>query len=222
MFDCLPEQARFNMVQQQVRPWEVLDRRVLDILSKVPRELFVPMPFQGLAYADFEVPMGDGQLMLPPRIVGRLLQSLDPQPTDNAMLVGAGSGYVAACLAHLVKHLTAWEIRPALASQARNNLQTLGITNVEVRIGNGLQIRQDSTPIDLIAATGAFEDIEGAAGLRMQMDTGGRLFAVAGREFAMTAYRFLRIGSRDFRREALFETSLPYLDGHSRSSSFVF
>ena len=131
------EQARFNMIEQQIRPWEVLDPQVLDLLFVVKREDFVPAAYRNLAFADMEIPIGSGQVMLAPRVEARLLQELGIKKTDKVLEIGTGSGYMAALLAAGAEHVVSIESRPELAEFARQNLERAGVTNVTVEVGNG-------------------------------------------------------------------------------------
>ena len=144
--------ARFNMIQQQVRPWGVLDDRVLDALDRVPRERFVPDAYLSLAYADIEIPIGDGQHMLSPKVIGRLLQAVAVQPGDRALEIGTGTGYVSACLAHLGARVLSLEIDPKLADEARTRLAALGFEQVEVRVADGLAEKIGGGPFHVILA----------------------------------------------------------------------
>ena len=128
------EQARFNMVEQQIRPWNVLDTSVLELLSVVKREAFVPAAFQALAFADIEIPLGHGQCMLAPRLEARMLQDLAIQPQETVLEIGAGSGYMAALMAQRAHRVVSLELVPELASMARTNLRNAGIQNAEVRL----------------------------------------------------------------------------------------
>jgi protein-L-isoaspartate(D-aspartate) O-methyltransferase len=127
------EQARFNMIEQQIRPWDVLDADVLQLLAEVKREDFVPLAHKVIAFADLEIPLGQGQTMLPPRVEARMLQDAAIQKTDKVLEIGAGSGYMTAMLAHQAHRVITLEINPELAKMARDNLQKAGITNAEVR-----------------------------------------------------------------------------------------
>ena len=133
------EQARFNMIEQQIRPWEVLDPTVLDLLFVVKREDFVPEAYRALAFADMEIPIGQGQAMLAPKIEARLLQELGVRKTDKILEIGSGSGYMAALLAARGEHVVTVEINPELADGARRNLERAGVTNVAVETGDGAQ-----------------------------------------------------------------------------------
>ena len=216
------EIAQLNMIQQQIRPWDVLDDRVLETLATVPRESFVPDAYRGLAFADIEVPIGHGQSMLPPRIVGRMLQALGVTSHDNVLEIGTGTGYVTACLARLGGQVTGLELYAALADQARANLASLGVDNCEVHSGDGLAAPVGGGPFDAIAVTGSLPAPEALAGLKQQLKPGGRLFAVVGEDPVMEAVLITRLGEDNFRQMMLFETSIPALVNAPRPRQFVF
>ncbi|MCU0834508.1 MAG: protein-L-isoaspartate O-methyltransferase [Chromatiaceae bacterium] len=220
--DSTVEQARFNMIQQQIRPWEVTDDRVLEAMDAVPRERFVPDAYQGLAYADIEVPLGEGQVMLPPKLAGRLLQALAIGPEDRVLEIGTGTGYLTACLARLGARVVTVEIHPALAQQAQANLAALAIANVEVRAGDGLAGPVAGGPFAAIVVTGSLPSAEALPALQGQLAAGGRLFAVVGAGVVMQALLITRAAGGQYRREALFETSVPPLENVPQPSRFVF
>lgn len=216
-------QMRANMIEQQVRPWDVLDQRVLDVLSEVPREAFLEPQHKGVAYSDFQLPIGHGQHMLKPTLDGRLLQSLLLSLTDNVLEIGTGSGYLTACLAKQCAHVDSIEIIPALADSAKARLAELGVSNVSVT-------QQDaSTPwdardgYDAIAFGGAVPAIPEY--FRNKLNVGGRLFAMIGESSnpTMEAVLVTRIGETEWNRESLFEASIdPLVNFDSTSPSFVF
>jgi protein-L-isoaspartate(D-aspartate) O-methyltransferase len=214
--------ARFNMIHQQVRPWGVLNDGVLDTLDQVPRERFVPGAYVSLAYADIEIPIGDGQHMLPPKLVGRLLQALAVRPGDRALEIGTGTGYVGACLAHLGARVLSLEIDPRLAAEARERLSALGFGQVEIRVADGLAGRVEGGPFDVVAVTGSLPREETLASLRQQLSRGGRLFAVVGVAPAMESLLITRVGAADYRRESLFETCVDPLTNAPEPERFVF
>lgn len=220
--DTSADQARFNMIHQQVRPWDVLDEGVLSVMSELPREFFVPDAYRGLAYADIEVPIDEEQVMLAPKVVGRMLQSLAIRPDDRILEIGTGTGYVAACLSRLGARVVSIEIHASLAEQAVSNLQALGLRRVEVRNGDAFAGAIDGSPFDVIAVTGSVPTEEPLQGLREQLALGGRMFAFVGTEPVMEAMLFTRVASSDFRRQALFETSVPSLEKVPETERFVF
>ncbi|AGA91104.1 protein-L-isoaspartate carboxylmethyltransferase [Thioflavicoccus mobilis 8321] len=216
------DRARFNMVQQQVRPWDVSDDRVLTALAEVPRESFVPDAYRSLAYADIEVPIAAGRVMLAPKIVGRLLQAVQPQPGDKALTIGADNGYLAACLAHLGARVLCLEDDPDLAREAENRLVGVAASGIEVRVEDGLAAPVVGGPFDVIAVTGSVPTDEPVAALQAQLAADGRLFVVVGQAPVMEALLVTRVGTRDFRRQALFETCAVPLAQVPEPDAFVF
>ncbi|MBT8144773.1 MAG: protein-L-isoaspartate O-methyltransferase [Gammaproteobacteria bacterium] len=211
--------AREQMIDQQVRTWEVLDPVVLEVMSDLPRERFVPDGYRNLAYADTPIPIGQGQTMLTPKVEGRLLQALAVRRGDRALEVGTGSGYTAACLAALGASVTSLEIYPELVDSARETLARVGVPNVEI-------LQQDATTLesknqyDVIAVTGSVPvyDQRYAQALK----PGGRLFIVVGQAPVMEAVLVTRAGDDDFIRESLFETVVPSLENVIRPAPFRF
>jgi protein-L-isoaspartate(D-aspartate) O-methyltransferase len=216
------EQARFNMIEQQIRPWEVLDERVLSIMTSIAREAYVPDAYAGLAFADIEVPIAGGQHMMAPRLVGRMLQYLNIQTGDKVLEIGAGTGYTAACLAGLGGTVTSVELNPELVEQARANLSRQKVQGVDVRQGDGLAEPVQGGPFDAIAVTGSLPSDQLLPDLEAQLEPGGRLFVVIGEAPAMEALLITRISARDFRRESLLETVLPALDNAPKAEHFIF
>ena len=220
--DQPPVRARFNMIQQQVRPWGVLDDRVLDALDQVPRERFVPDAYLSLAYADIDIPIGDGQHMLSPKVVGRLLQALAVKPGERALEIGTGTGYVSACLAHLGARVLSLEIHPDLAAQARERLAAAGFDQVALRVADGLAERVEGGPFDVIVVTGSLPREDALEPLVRQLALGGRLFAVVGEPPVMTAFLVTRTGTSADRRVGLFETRVDPLLNVVEPERFVF
>jgi protein-L-isoaspartate(D-aspartate) O-methyltransferase len=211
--------ARENMVEQQVRPWDVLDVRVLDVLSELPREAFVPPAFRALAYADLPVPLGHGQAMLKPVVEGRMLQSLALQPGDEVLEVGTGSGYASACLGRLVRDVVSLEIVPELAAGARACLDAQGLgRNVRIEVADVMRYDTDRR-FDAICVTAAVDALP--EHFARWLRPGGRLFFVQGRAPAMNA-KLLRNDVNGQRIESLFETELPYLVGAAPTPEFLF
>ncbi|ANB01366.1 protein-L-isoaspartate O-methyltransferase [Ectothiorhodospira sp. BSL-9] len=215
------EQARFNMVEQQVRPWDVLDPRVLSVMEHTPRERFVPDSQRMMAYADLEVPLGHGESMMRPTVEGRLLQALDIQPRDVILEVGTGSGYLTACLAQLGSHVESVDIHEDFTRTAQSPLKDLQLRNVNLVTGDaaeGWSGRHGQ--YDVIAVTASMaryrEDFE------RQLNLGGRLFVVVGEPPAMQAMLVIRVGENDFSRHGLFETCLKPLVGFEEPPRFVF
>jgi len=219
MTDTL-NQARFNMVQQQIRPWEVFDRRVLGLLEQLPRDAFVSEQQQGLAYADAELPIGHGQQMMFPRVEARLLQALNIAPGDRILEIGSGSGFVTACLAKLGSQVVSIEIHADLAEQAAKRLAEHQISNVDLRTADALAGPIDGGPFDAIAITGSLPRLPEM--LQQQLTIGGRLFVVVGESPAMEATLVTRTGEKDWRSEGLFETDLAALENVAVEARFQF
>jgi len=213
------EQARFNMIEQQIRPWDVLDPQVLDLLFVVKREDFVPAAYRNLAFADMEIPLGSGQSMLAPRVEARLLQELNLRKSDRALEVGTGSGYMAALLAARVEHVVTLETDAELAATARDNLQRAGIANVNVEQADGLQGWAARAPYDVIVLSGAVPDVPQA--LLKQLRVGGRLVAVVGSAPVMEAQLITCVGEGVYNTINLFETVVPALNMPAKAE-FVF
>jgi len=213
------EQARFNMVEQQIRPWCVLDLHLLDLLSKVKREQFVPPGMEVLAFMDLEIPLGHGVSMWQPKMEARALQELDVQPSDHVLEVGSGSGYLAALLSHLATHVTSVEIVPELSEYAARKLTSQNIENVSVVVGDAAN-GWGSEQYDVIVLTGSVP-MEPQALLK-NLRIGGRLFAVVGDAPAMQAKLITRTGQETYKRETLFETSMAPLQNAPQPERFVF
>ncbi len=204
------EKARFNMVEQQVRPWDVLNPRVLDVISEVPREQFAPEAFKNLAYVDTRIPLGRFEdkpcTMANPIIDGRILQELDIQDDDLILEIGTGSGYLTACLAKLGRHVDTVDINEELTAMAEKNLQSLNITNVNLTTGDASKNWDQKRNYDVIAITAAMKTIPD--NYKKLLKPNGRLFVVTGEAPAMTAYRITRTGDNTWKTEELFETSI--------------
>jgi len=204
------EKARFNMVEQQVRPWDVLNPRVLDVISEIPREHFAPDEFKNLAYVDTRIPLGSFEdkpcTMANPNIDGRILQELDIQDDDLILEIGTGSGYLTACLAKLGRHVDTVDINEDMTAMAEKNLQSLNITNVNLTTGDASETWDQKRNYDVIAITAAMKTIP--TSYKKLLKPGGRLFVVTGEAPAMTAYRVTRTGENTWTTEELFETSI--------------
>ena len=210
--------ARFNMVEQQVRTWEVLDQAVLDRLASVPRERFVPEDYRGIAYADARIPLGNGDVMMPPREDARLLQALALTERDHVLEVGTGSGYLAALAAGLARRVTTVEINPERTARAERSLREFD--NVDVIEGDAVRGWAPDAPYDAIAVTGSLPTLDES--FLRQLKPGGRLFVVVGDAPAMEARLVTRTGAQDWATESLFETVLPPLLGAARPNQFEF
>jgi protein-L-isoaspartate(D-aspartate) O-methyltransferase len=182
------EQARLNMIEQQIRPWEVLDRRVLDTMVSVPREQFVPEAYRGLAFADIEIPIGHGQTMMAPKVEARMLQALAIQPGDDVLEIGTGTGFISACLCKLGAHLTSVDIKEDFIVQARERLANLGFRKVTLHAQDGLASTGYSTPFEAIAVTGSLPRHEDIRAIANHLAVGGRLFVVTGEAPAMDCW----------------------------------
>jgi protein-L-isoaspartate(D-aspartate) O-methyltransferase len=214
------EQARFNMIEQQIRPWEVLDPQVLDLLFVVKREDFVPAVYRNLAFADMEIPIGSGQVMLAPRVEARLLQELGIKKTDKVLEIGTGSGYMAALLAARAEHVITIESRPELAAFARENLERAGVTNVTVEVGDGASGWTQRAPYDVIVISGSLPLLP--ASLLKQLRVGGRLAAIVGEAPVMEAQLVTCSAEGVYNTINLFETVVPTIDGGEAKPSFTF
>ncbi|MCI0564430.1 MAG: protein-L-isoaspartate O-methyltransferase [Nitrososphaera sp.] len=214
------EQARFNMIEQQIRPWEVLDQRVLEVLTEVPREQFVPAEFRRLAFADMCIPLGAGEFMMAPKVEARMLQALAIEPKDRILEIGTGSGYVTALLARLGSQVTTLEINPEFAQQAEVLLGRQGFTNVRLVVGDGFETHDSGGPYDVIAVTGSVPIL--TEHFQQQLTLKGRLFIVVGQSPIMDARLITRAGPSAWTSESLFETDLPQLRGAPQPQRFVF
>ena len=214
------EQARFNMIEQQIRPWDVLDQSVLSLLSVVKREDFVPEAHRNLAFMDLEVPLPEGQCMLSPKVEARLLQELQVHKHERVLEIGAGSGHMAALLAHKAQHVTTLEIRPALARYAAERLKRAAVTNVEVVEADGSKGLPQQGPFDVILLSGSVAAVPEA--LLEQLKVGGRLAAIVGMEPIMRAVLVRRDAPDGFHRVELFDTVAPRLEGFAEPTAFSF
>lgn len=213
------EKARFNMVEQQIRPWNVLDPDVLDLLFEVRREEFVPQNYRSLAFADVEIPLSPDAVMMPPRMEARLLQELELAPDARILEVGTGSGYMTALLASQGAHVTSLEIDPVLQAQAQANLDEAGIENATLVLGDGLKGYEAGEPYDAIILTGSVPSVPDV--LVHQLALGGRLLAVVGSGPVMEVVRIHCTSPGAYSQETLFETHVPALKNASRETAFV-
>lgn len=211
--------VREQMIEQQVRAWDVLDERVLACLRRVPRELFVPEALRYRAYADVEVPLARGQHMLRPSVAGRLLQALLPQGSERVLEIGAGSGFITACLRAMATHVRSLEIFPELAEGARRNLAALGMRDVEVVDADGLQ-GESGARYDAIAVTASLPLYD--ARFEQMLALGGRLFVVVGEAPVMDARLVRRTAEGAFATQSLFETVIDPLVNAARPPQFAF
>jgi protein-L-isoaspartate(D-aspartate) O-methyltransferase len=214
------EQARFNMVEQQIRPWEVLDPDVLGLLFEVKRESFVPAEHRDLAFADLEIPIGHGETMWQPKVEARALQALAVRPGETAYEVGTGSGHFAALLARRAASVTSAEIHPDLQERADSNLRAAGIGNVRLVAGDSARAPLTDASYDVIVLTGSTPLLPPAFVERL--NPGGRLFAVTGEPPVMKAVLLTKVGPADVRTETLFETLLRPLANALQPARFRF
>jgi len=214
------EQARFNMIEQQIRTWEVLDPNVLQLLHEVPRERFVPAAYQGLAFADIEIPLAHGQFMLSPKLEARILQSLNIKPTDEVLHIGTGSGYFTALLAKMAAQVISLDINAELSATAAYKLSQLDLDNVRVELANGINGFNESKPYDVIVFTGSSpaEPLH----VRQQLKVGGLMFIVLGTAPAMEATLIRRVSDTVFKEDVLFETCVPEMDNATQGKRFEF
>ena len=214
------ERARFNMVEQQIRTWEVLDQTVLDLLYVVRREAFVPDAYRALAFSDLEIPIASGEKMMQPKVEARILQEVAPKSTDRVLEVGTGSGYMAALLAHRARHVHSVEILPELKRLGEANLRRAGVANVTVDGGDAARGWAKQAPYDVIVLTGSTPELPDA--FLDQLAPGGRLFAVVGEAPVMEARLVTCVGPGSFNTVDLFETILAPLANALEPDKFEF
>ncbi|WP_180127754.1 protein-L-isoaspartate O-methyltransferase [Rhodoferax sp. BLA1] len=214
------EQARFNMIEQQIRPWDVADSAVLELLAVVKREDFVPSSYKAIAFADMAIPLPGQQVMLAPRQQARLLQDAAVQATDKVLEIGTGSGFTTALLAKQAQRVISLEIHPELADLARANLQRAGIHNAEVRCADGAQGAAADAPFDVILLGGSVSEVPPA--LLQQLKVGGRLVAIVGQEPIMHATVITRTSDSNFQSTEKWDDNAPRLQNFAQASSFRF
>lgn len=214
------DQAHFNMVEQQIRPWEVLDPRVLDVFAQIPRADFVSDKYRGLAYADLQIPLGHQQSMMPPKVEARMLQALNIKPSERILEIGTGSAYVTALMAKLGHHVFSVDIFPEFIHNGAQLLKRHHIENVTLEVGDAAQGWKANGPYDVIAVTGSlpiytpvFESL---------LKENGRLFVVTGVAPVMEAWLLTRTGTNQYAKEILFETVLAPLINVPQPEAFVF
>ena len=213
------EKARFNMIEQQIRPWNVLSQDVLDKLIVVKRENFFPESQKSLAFFDTELPLLAGAHSMSPKLEARIAQELAFQQNETVLLIGAGNGYLAALIASMTKHVTVMEAIPELKSLAEKNLMKNAVMNVDVLLGDGLQIK-NSLGFDVIVVNGSLESIPSE--LQNQLNAGGRLFAIVGKDPIMSAQIITRESELFFNTKTVFETSVKRLPQAQVMSAFKF
>jgi protein-L-isoaspartate(D-aspartate) O-methyltransferase len=214
------EQARFNMIEQQIRTWEVLDPAVLELLAEVKRERFVPPEHASLAFADLEVPLGHGEAMMQPKVEARIVQELAVEPHETVYEVGTGSGYLAALLARRARHVTSAEIHPDLRRRAAEHLRAAGIANVTLLEGDSARAPLAESAFDVIAITGSLPVIPQA--FLDRLNVGGRLFAVVGDAPVMKAVVVRQPAAGSYQHTELFETLLKPLVNAPQPPRFRF
>lgn len=213
------ETARYNMIEQQIRPWNVDDQHVLDLFTQVPREDFVPVAYRNQAFSDLCVPLENGQVMMPPKLEARMLQALAIQANETVLEVGTGSGYVTALLANLAKQVISVDIDAALQQSAGEKLTAHGINNVTLEVGDAACGWDKQGPYDVIVITGSVPLLNG--NFTDSLNVGGRLFAIVGDAPAMEALLITHISEKDWSRKSLFETELPPLLNAPEPERFV-
>ncbi len=211
--------ARRQMIEQQVRAWDVLDPAVLETMSRIPREEFTPPAFRELAFADMNVPLGHGQSMLTPKLEGRMLQALELRSEDSVLEIGTGSGFFAACLGSLARAVASLEYYPDLAATAVMSLARAGVRNVAVEVADAFT-RNDLGRYDVVVLSGSLPLYDER--FEQALNDGGRLFAVVGQGQVMEALRITRSGPGRFLRESLFETVMDPLIHATEPPRFVF
>jgi len=214
------EQARFNMVEQQIRTWDVLDQNILDAVFAIPRDEFVPEDYRNLAYSDTAIPLGYGEAMMPPKLEARIVQSLNLLSTDRVLEVGTGSGYLTALLASRAGQVTTVELHPTLLEAARQRLVAHGFGHVNYEQGDGIDGWKALEPYEAIVLTGSLATQRPS--IERQLTIGGRLFMVVGNSPAMEALLVTRVGENEFSTESLFETDLKPLVGGESTPQFRF
>ncbi len=212
--------ARHNMVEQQIRPWNVLDQRVLDLIDRSPRQEYVPEAYHNLAYADMSIPLGHGQVMLPPKLEARMLQELAIAARDKVLEVGSGSGYMSSLLAALAAQVYSVEILPELEARARRNLEAHDVRNVTVELGDAAGGWDRHAPYDAIAITGSLPVLPEA--FKQGLARGGRLLAILGRSPVMEVKLIQRVDASSFLESSLFETDVAPLLNVREPDRFVF
>lgn len=214
------EKARFNMIEQQIRPWDVLDQEILDLLAVVKREQFVPPAYAALAFVDMEIPLPAGQNMLAPRVEARILQDLAVRKHENVLEIGAGSGYMAALLANRARHVLTIDIERELVDMARKNIAAAGIANVDVAEGNGAEGWAAAAPYDVICISASVPELPQS--ILSQVKVGGRIAAIVGTMPVMEARIITRVSETEYQTVNLFETVIKPLHGAARTSRFQF
>ncbi len=214
------EEARSNMIEQQIKPWNVPNQSVLDLISEIHREDFMPDQYKRLALADTRIPLAHGQVTMTPKVEARLLQALEIKPEDEILEIGTGCAYLTALLAKSGHHVLSIDIHPEFTEEARVKLQQHDIHNVSLESGDAVHGWQQSSPYDVIVFTGSVPFLEDC--IQQQLKPGGRLCLITGQSPAMEARLITRISENDWRDKVLFETDLPELEGAAQVEPFKF
>ena len=214
------DQARFNMVEQQVRPWEVLDERVLELLESTHREDFVPVRYRKMAFADISIPLDHDQTMMKPVVEGRLLQAIGIKDDETVLEIGTGSGFITACLAKMAKQVVSVDIFEQFSRDAAAKLQEIKFENVELATGDVMNGWQPEQAHDVVVVTGSVPEIPDH--FRGWVNPGGRLFVVCGDAPAMEARLLTKLNATEWREESLFETDLARLVNSDKAPEFEF
>lgn len=214
------DQARFNMIEQQIRPWDVLDLRVLELLDEIHREDFVPARYRDLAYTDMAISLGDGQYMMPPKMEARIVQALEIKDSDKVLEIGTGSGYLTALLAKLAEHVYSVDINPEFSRTAGEKLSAHDIQNVTLETADGARGWDKHQPYDVIVVTGSLPVFD--ENLQHDLAVGGRLLVIVGESPVMEAILITRLGPGEWSRESLFETDIPPLINAPQAEHFSF
>lgn len=214
------ERARFNMVEQQIRPWDVLDTQVLTVLESVHREDFVPIRYRKLAFSDLEIPLAHDQSMMRPKVEGRMLQALDLKADETVLEIGTGSGFITACLARLASHVVSVDCFQSFLDEAGRRLADHNSGNVELHHGDVMRGWQPELAHDVVVVTGSVPTIPEA--FRGWVNPGGRLFVIKGQSPAMQAMLLTRTGVSEWQEKSLFETDLARLVNSEPAAQFEF
>ena len=220
MADMNIEQARFNMIEQQIRPWDVPDLQVLDLVMRSPREDFVAPAQRNLAFVDMELPIGHGETMMFPKAEARMLQALQVQPGDRVLEVGTGSGFVTMMLASLASFVYSVEINEELALVAGKRLAEHGVENINIKVGDAANGWSNNQPYDVIAITGSLPSLPES--FKQDLQIGGRLFATIGEGPSMTAKLITRLNANEWKEEVVFDTCQAPLKNAASSKPFQF
>ena len=212
--------ARSNMIEQQIRPWDVPDQSVLELISELHREDFVPDEYRRLALSDTRIPLAHGQVTMTPKVEARLLQALEIKPEDKILEIGTGCAYLTALLAKSGHHVLSIDIHPEFTVQAESKLQQHDIHNVTLESGDAVHGWQQASPYDVIVFTGSVPFLEES--IQQQLQPGGRMFVITGQSPVMEARLIRRISENDWQNEVLFETDLPALEGATQVEAFKF